>query len=151
MSHIDTQGFRCHTEIFAVELGKNFRTHHGKLLGKIEHVIGAAVAQKAFLVVAVEGLNFGGIGGAVKQIFQNGQARDLEGGKVFVQANFREGKAAIDLPVDDKTLGFGESVQKKFVVREIVNKLLRHEVKFQICADKLFKGGRRSIFLPRTP
>ena len=121
--------------------GKNFRAQHEIFLREIEHVEGAAVAEKSFFVVAVKIFYLRGVGGAVQKIFQKLQAGQLKGGRrerFFFQIKLSQRESAIDFSVDQKFFCFGEN-------------FLRDEKKFQVGANQFVVSGRRSIFLPLTP
>ena len=118
---------------------------------QIEHVNGARVSQKTFLVVLVKRLNLGGIGGTVQQILENFKPHKIERGDFFLKANLREGKAAIYLPVDDEFLSFGENFQEKVVVREVIHEFPRYEKKFRVRPNQFVESRRRCVFLPSPP
>ena len=118
---------------------------------QIEHVEGAAVDEKTFVVVAVKLLNLRGVDGVAEQVFKQRQARQMPRGNFFAQTNFRKRKPSIDLAVNQKVLRFGKRFQEKFVVGEVVREFLRDEIKFRVRTNKLVEGRRRSVFLPRAP
>ena len=69
--------------------------------------------------------------------------------RIFFEIKLSQGKAAINLPVDDKTCGFRENFQEKFIVLKIVGEFLSYKIKFQIGANQFVVRRRRSIFLTR--